>query len=757
MAAAARTLQSREPIASVVAAVGGVDVPTRPYGTAPAAAVPLAPGALLPGTRYRLLGWLGDGGMGVVYEAEQIDLGRRVALKVLRNDPTQPTRDAERVAMFRAEARTVASIRSEFIVDVYDFAELPDGRVMFAMELLRGVTLRNALVDGPLPVARALGILRQVCKGLAAAHAAGVVHRDIKPENVHLGRRGDRSDAVRLLDFGVATIMRDGGSRARVAGTPWYFAPELVTGMPHDGRVDLYALGCTAFEMLVGRRPFDGDEHEVVLSHLGEDPPRFASLLPPTRELAAIEPVVRRCLEKDPRKRFASAAELEAALCDVQIELGLTTAWDDLPLPQVELGWRERLAAGMPDAGAFRESMRRVRRRRRWLASAAIAAVLAAITIATWPTQGARAELDALEAGAHEAAAQAYFVYPPPDDPHRATAFDFVLQLEAVPGVAGLEASQRARALRAEFAATLVRLGDRYWDLDGGMPFAIDYYACALMFQPEHEHARVRAALTPGEVSALRAKAGSHSFSAAELAAASPLLALAEDDEGERNARLAALDTHLHGSISTRVALDRLAADTPATAPRKAARGTRHGGTAKPATPPAGEPAPVVDDTVAAPADDVDAVVDDVTAVADAIAPAPAAAPTIATAPAPTRPRPSRAAALAAAREAMTRGELESARRSFEAVLSLDHDDVDGLAGLARVEFERGRHARAAKLAARAVAASPQDAGLRMLLGDALFRSFRYEDARAQYQRAAELGHKSAAGRLAKVDAALAH
>ncbi len=755
MAAAARTLPTREPLAPVVAAVGAADMATRPYGTAPAAAVPLAPGAVLPGTRYRLLGWLGDGGMGVVYEAEQIDLGRRVALKVLRNDPSQPARDAERVAMFRAEARTVASIRSEHIVEIYDFAELPDGRVMFAMELLRGITLRNALVDGPLPVPRTIGILRQVCKGLAAAHAAGVVHRDIKPENVHLGRRGDRSDAVRLLDFGVATIMRDGGTRARVAGTPWYFAPELVTGMPHDGRVDLYALGCTAFEMLVGRRPFDGDEHDVVLAHLGEDPPRFASLVPLTPELAAIEPVVRRCLEKDPRRRFATAAELEAALCDVQIELGATTAWDDLALPQVEPAWRERLAAGMPDAGAFGESMRRVRRRRRWLASAAIAVVLAAVTLATWPTQSARAELDALEAAAHEAAAQAYFVYPPPDDPERATAFDLVLRLEAVPGVAGLDASQRARALRSEFAATLVRLGDRYWDLDGGMPFAIDYYACALMFQPEHEHARIRAALTPGEVAALRAKAGSHSFSAAELAAASPLLALAEDDEQRRQARLAELDTHLRGSISTRVALDRLAAELPAaTGQRRTTRGARHAAAIAPKTATATpvEAAPVEAAPVeAAP---VEAAPVEAAPVEGAAAPTIAATTEAATAPA--RPRPTRAAALSAAREAMARGELDSARRSFEAVLSLDHDDVDGLAGLARIEFERGRHARAAKLAARAVAAAPQDANLRMLLGDALFRSFRYDEARAQYQRAAELGHRSAAGRLAKVDAALA-
>src|SRR5689334_15096608 len=150
------------------------------------ALVPLVPGGMLGGTRYRILGWLGEGGMGVVYEAEHVDLGRKVALKILRSEAC---RRAHHVEAFRAEARIVASIRSEFIVEIYDFAELADGRALFTMELLQGSTLHNAIAWGPLELSRAIGILRQICKGLAAAHAAGVVHRDIKPENVFLSHR----------------------------------------------------------------------------------------------------------------------------------------------------------------------------------------------------------------------------------------------------------------------------------------------------------------------------------------------------------------------------------------------------------------------------------------------------------------------------------------------------------------------------------------------------------------------------------------
>ncbi|MBC8073396.1 MAG: serine/threonine protein kinase, partial [Deltaproteobacteria bacterium] len=540
---------------------GGVHGPTRGFedeSLAPALPfTPLVPGCMLGNTRYRILGWLGEGGMGVVYEAEHVDLGRKVALKILRSEAC---RIPHHVDMFRSEARIVASMRSEFIVEIYDFAELPDGRALFTMEMLQGATLHRAIAWGPLEVSRAIGVLRQVCKGLAAAHAAGVVHRDIKPENVFLSRRGSRSDAVRLLDFGVSAMLGDARrNSARVAGTPAYFAPELIAGVPNDARADVYALGCTAFEILLGRTPFEGNEAEMLGAHLGSEPPRFAELAPGRPELAPLELVVRRCLAKDPRDRYGSAAEVEAALCEAQISMGLITAWDDLPLPDVEPTQRERLLASMPDPNAWRVQQSRGRRIGWRIAVAVAFAGLAGGIAASWPSDSAKAEVDALVNSARHAAAQAYFVYPPPDAPEQATAYDFVLQIESTPGIEGFRADRLGRELRHELAATLVRLGDRYWSLDGGRVFAIDYYACALVFEPEHAQARERAVLTVGQIASLQDKAETHSFSSGELAAASPLLALAEDDETRRGERLVELEGVVgQASATVGAQLDRL-------------------------------------------------------------------------------------------------------------------------------------------------------------------------------------------------------
>ncbi len=706
-------------------------------------AVPLVPGGMLGNTRYRILGWLGEGGMGVVYEAEHIDLGRRVALKILRSEAC---RRPHHVDMFRAEARIVASIRSEFIVEIYDFAELSDGRALFTMELLQGATLHRAITWGPLEVARAIGILRQICKGLAAAHAAGVVHRDIKPENVFLSRRRDRADAVRLLDFGVSAMLGDTRkSKGRVAGTPSYFAPELVAGIPHDARADLYALGCTAYEILLGRPPFDGEEAEVLVAHLECEPPRFAELAPDRPELAPLEAVVRRCLAKNPADRFASAAELEAALCEAQIAMGIITPWDDLPLPDVEPAQRERLLAGMPDPAAWREHLQRGKRIKWRIGSAIVAAAIAGAVALAWPSADGEARVDELVNSARHAAALAYFIYPPPDEPARPTAYDFVLELEALPGIAGFKAGRRARELRHELAATLVRLGDRYWAQDGGRVFAIDYYACALVFEPEHPIARERAVLTVGQIASLRDKAESHMFSALELAAASPLLALAEDDDSRREARLDELEQTV-GPMSATIGaeLDRLRGDemriTGAARPRSAVRR----GEAKPVEVAAPTPAVAPPPTVtAAP----------VVATPAVAAPAPIAEdPTLT---ARTKREPV-APVLAEGKRALERGDLVAAQRAFEKAIALDDRSASAHGGLARVEFERGRYAVAIRHATRAVKSAPKDAAARILLGDALYKSYRYDEAREHYQRAQELGHPEAAGRIAKADAKLA-
>lgn len=295
--------------------------------------VRLAAGDLLAGTRYRIVRWIGEGGMGVVYEAEHVDLERRVALKVLRSEYC---RRPETVRLFRDEARATSRIGSDNIVEIYDFAELRDGRLAIAMELLDGHDLTRfrgqAMESG-----RAVGILRQVCRGLSAAHAAGIVHRDVKPENVYLHTRRGRSDAVKIVDFGIAAFMSSEGNPVIPAGTPYYVAPETIVFGAVSPRVDIYALGCLAYELLSGRVPFEADELQHVLQmHVDQPPQPLVELVPECPPSLAA--VVMLCLEKDPERRFADMADLEAALCEAQIAGGLRSSWDDLTLPDVEIG-----------------------------------------------------------------------------------------------------------------------------------------------------------------------------------------------------------------------------------------------------------------------------------------------------------------------------------------------------------------------------------------------------------------------------------
>ena len=315
--------------------------------------------------------------MGVVYEAEHVDVERRVAVKVLN---PEFSRHEKVVAAFRQEAKASARIGAPNIVDIFDFAVLTDGRVLMAMEYLEGENLLALVGREPVEPGRLIGILRQVCKGLAAAHAAGIVHRDVKPENVMLIRREGRPDFVKLLDFGVAQAV---GSSARgtAAGTPLYMAPEVITGMPVDGRADIYALGCTAYEMLTGRPPFVADEVAKVLAmHVSEPPVPISERIGCSDEHEALEAVILRCLAKNPDERYADMHDLEAALCEAQIAASLQSSWDDLVLPEVENERRDRLLRGMPepDGGPRRSLLLPL------LAVASFAATLAVIGTMMW-------------------------------------------------------------------------------------------------------------------------------------------------------------------------------------------------------------------------------------------------------------------------------------------------------------------------------------------------------------------------------------
>ncbi len=263
---------------------------------------------------YRLSELLGKGGMGYVYRAEHVKLGREVALKLLRGDYAR-RRDA--VNRFFQEAKTVNRVRHRNIVDVTDFVELDDGTTFIIMELLRGQSLGKWARTG-IDLPRALAVLIQICDGLGAAHAVGVVHRDLKPDNVFVSPTGDGAELVKLLDFGVAKLVNrddeDVGFQTQagsVIGTPAYMSPEQAGGMAVDQRSDIYSLGAIMYELFCGQPLFRGRSFgEFVRKHLTELPvpprqtPGGATLDP------RLEDLILHSLAKDPDERYSHILEL---------------------------------------------------------------------------------------------------------------------------------------------------------------------------------------------------------------------------------------------------------------------------------------------------------------------------------------------------------------------------------------------------------------------------------------------------------------
>jgi eukaryotic-like serine/threonine-protein kinase len=278
---------------------------------------------LAPGTRlgpYEIIASLGAGGMGEVFRARDTKLNRDVAIKVL---PQRLAADADALARFEREALAVAALSHPNILAIHDFGEA-NGQRFAVMELLEGQTLRQVLESGPLQTKRAAEYGRQIAEGLAAAHAKGLVHRDLKPENVFVTRDGH----VKILDFGLARqVVASGTGRNQttsptmvgstepgmVMGTVGYMAPEQVRGDAVDHRADIFAFGVVLFEMLAGKRPFEGATGaETMTAILREDPPPVTSVRDTVP--ASLERVVDHCLEKQPENRFQSARDLAFAL-----------------------------------------------------------------------------------------------------------------------------------------------------------------------------------------------------------------------------------------------------------------------------------------------------------------------------------------------------------------------------------------------------------------------------------------------------------
>ena len=229
--------------------------------------------------RYRVIELIGEGGMGKVYLAEHVEIGKRVALKVLH--PSY-SRMPDLVERFRREARAASKIGHPNIVDVTDSGTTAEGSVYFVMEYLEGVELGSVIErEGALDVARALKISGQICRALSAAHAQGIVHRDLKPENIFLITRDGAADVVKVLDFGIAKTTEAEAARERrltspgmAMGTPEYMSPEQAAGRAADARCDVYALGAIMYEMTTGIPPYSGDNFmEILTKKATQDPP----------------------------------------------------------------------------------------------------------------------------------------------------------------------------------------------------------------------------------------------------------------------------------------------------------------------------------------------------------------------------------------------------------------------------------------------------------------------------------------------------
>jgi serine/threonine-protein kinase len=262
--------------------------------------------------RYTIERELGRGAMGVVYRAYDAGLDRPVALKVI--DP-KLARDPEVTALFRREATALARVRSEHVVQVYSFGS-QDGAPFFVMEYVEGADLHAIITSfaergGVVPLHRAATILCQAASGLAAIHALGIVHRDVKPSNILVESGSGRPV---LIDFGIAQTVAGCCAIAPGAGTPYYMAPERWTDGDASPASDVYALGVTAYELLTGARPFDGDTATaIMLQHMNEPIPSVSSRRPTA---VAFDEVIARAMAKAPDDRYPDAGALLEALIE---------------------------------------------------------------------------------------------------------------------------------------------------------------------------------------------------------------------------------------------------------------------------------------------------------------------------------------------------------------------------------------------------------------------------------------------------------
>jgi len=267
--------------------------------------------------RYHVVKKLGEGGMGQVYLAEHVKMGRRSAIKVM--NPSM-VHDPDAVARFNREASNASRIGHPNVCAIYDFGETPDGLIYLAMEFIEGEPLTDVLErQGTLPLARAASIFLQTADALQAAHDLGIVHRDLKPDNIMLSRRKGGGDTVKVVDFGIAKAV--GGDEAGqkvtktglVVGTPEFMSPEQLSGDTLDGRSDLYSLALVLYRMLTGKLPFEATTvQETMIKRLTDEPTTLAEARPDLPFPAGLQPVIDTALARTPAERYQSVAKFAA-------------------------------------------------------------------------------------------------------------------------------------------------------------------------------------------------------------------------------------------------------------------------------------------------------------------------------------------------------------------------------------------------------------------------------------------------------------
>jgi serine/threonine protein kinase/tetratricopeptide (TPR) repeat protein len=292
-------------------------------------------------SHYRLLNHLGEGGMGVVYRAEDLQLGREVAIKLLRTEAVTST---EWLARFEREAKLASSLQHPHICTIHELGE-HGGQPFIAMELLEGRTVKQLIEEGPLPATRVLNFARQVAEALDAAHRRGIIHRDIKPANL-FATHGDR---IKVLDFGLAKLASDTAAPASLTassptltnvhspeltrtgstvGTASYMAPEQAQGQPVDARTDLFSLGTVLYEMATARRAFGGDDIPLIVMKIINGivvPPRAINdSIPP-----GLEAIIQKLMAVDPQQRYQTAGELLAAVHSTSEQLEIEARKSD--------------------------------------------------------------------------------------------------------------------------------------------------------------------------------------------------------------------------------------------------------------------------------------------------------------------------------------------------------------------------------------------------------------------------------------------